>query len=243
VIYIKKLWLSAFDSSELNTHNSHLKDAWLYVKSEVYLESNGAYQPVYRFDSVMYARKKNNYTSSGFITSALLQSVEELNSTDYALVKRKKQFTRSQIDGFNSQYVSSQALNPTKGVYLSFEDFKNNRPRYTDFDCKFESLADIVYVQEHGQSVPVNNLWGFSNGEYVFIRMGSNFFPLYREQNTWEFFGTATMEAKSPRMPVIMGAGLPLAIVSAGAAELASYEKKLVNMRAFQVDIENGKFY
>ncbi|WP_315816432.1 hypothetical protein [Paraflavitalea speifideaquila] len=63
VIYIKKLWLSEFDSTELNLHNTHVRNAWLYLKTEMYLHSNGVYYPIHRFDSVIYARKTNSYTS------------------------------------------------------------------------------------------------------------------------------------------------------------------------------------
>jgi hypothetical protein len=245
VIYIKKLWLSEFDSSELNTHNTHVKNAWLYLTSEIYLQTHNTYLPVYRYDSVVYARKKNNYTSGGFIASTLLESLDRLNNVDFAQLHHRRKITQSQVDSFYQQYANRTTVKPVKGVYLSFSDFKNNRPAYTDFEVRFESLADIVYVREaDGQLYPKKNIWGISNGEKVFIRMAANYFPLYNQNKTWEFYGSAATDTRGFRMPVILGAGLPLAIASAGAAQFSSYdEKQLVNMRAFQVDIENGKFY
>jgi hypothetical protein len=245
VIYIKKLWLSEFDSSELNTHNTHVKNAWLYLTSEIYLQHQDTYLPIYRYDSVVYARKKNNYTSGGFISATLLESLERLNHVDFAQIHHRRKITQAQVDSFYQQYANSTIIKPTKGVYLSFSDFKNNRPAYTDFEVRFESLADIVYVREaDGQLYPKKNIWGISNGEKVFIRMAANYFPLYNQDKTWEFYGSAATDTRILRMPVILGTGLPLAIASAGAAQFASYdEKQLVNMRAFQVDIENGKFY
>lgn len=245
VIYVKKLWLSEFDSSELNTHNTHVRNAWLYLTSEMYLQSYNSYQPVYRYDSVVYARKKNNYTSGSFIGTTLLESLERLNNIDFAQIHHRKKLSQPQVDSFYSRYANSAAIKPVKGVYLSFSDFKNNRPAYTDFEVRFESLADIVYVRDaDGQLYPKKNIWGISDGEKVFIRMAANYFPLYSQEKTWEFYGSAATDTKGLRMPVILGAGLPLAIASAGAAQFTSYdEKQLVNMRAFQVDIENGKFY
>lgn len=245
VIYIKKLWLSEFDSSELNTHNTHVRNAWLYLTTEIYLQTQGSYLPVYRYDSVVYARKKNNYTSGGFMGTTLAESLDRLHKVDFAQIQRRKRITQSQVDSFYQQYANSAVVKPVKGVYLSFSDFKNNRPAYIDFEVRFESLADIVYVKDaDGQFYPKKNVWGISDGDKVFIRMAANFFPLYSQEKTWEFYGSAAIDTRGLRMPVILGAGLPLAIASAGAAQFASYdEKQLVNMRAFQVDIENGKFY
>jgi len=246
VIYIKKLWLSEFDSSELNTHNTHVRNAWLYLTSEIYLQTKDAYQAVYRFDSVIYVRKGNSYTSGGFIAENLLQSMDRLQRVDFTQVQHKRPLTQEQVDAYYQQYAANTAtIKPPKGVYLTFNDFKNHRPTYTDFNVKFESLADVVYVKEaDGQYYPKKNIWGISDGEHVFIRMAANYFPLYNQQNTWEFYGSAALDARGPRIPVVLGAGLPMTIASAGAAQFTSFsEKQLVNMRAFQVDIENGKFY
>jgi hypothetical protein len=244
VIYIKKLWLSEFDSSELSLHNTHVRNAWLYLKTEIYLRSKGAYYPIYRFDSVIYARKNNSYTSGGFISSTLLHALQVLDRTNFAKVMQKRSLDLATVDAFNNLVASPALPKPAKGVYLSFDEFKSGQPSCTDYEVRFESLADIIYVKEAGGVIyPKRNVWGFSDGETVFIRMGSNFFPLYNQEKTWEFYGTAAMEFRAPRMPVLPGAGLPLMIASAGVAEFSQYEKRLVNLRAFQVDIENGKFY
>ncbi|WP_315816433.1 hypothetical protein [Paraflavitalea speifideaquila] len=149
------------------------------------------------------------------------------------------------MDAFNNLYTGSSTLpKPAKGVYLSYHEFKNSTPSCTNFEVKFESLADIIYVKEaDGSLYPKRNVWGFSDGETVFIRMGSNFFPLYNQERTWEFYGTAAMDFRSFRIPVVPGAGIPLMLAAAGAAEFSQYERRLVNLRAFQVDVENGKFY
>ncbi|MDF2191709.1 hypothetical protein [Paraflavitalea sp. CAU 1676] len=245
VVYLRKMWLSEFDSAELSLHNTHPKNAWLYLKAEVYLQSAEALHPVYRIDTVVYARKHNGYTSGGFITNTLLQGLEELGRTDFAQVMRRRKMTQEQVDAFNSRYfLTPDQWKPAKGVYLSFNEFKKGTPSAPDFEVRFESLTDILYVKEQdGKLYPRKNVWGFCDGEITFIRMGSNFFPLYNHQQTWEFYGTASMEFKAPRMPVIAGASWPLLLASAGVSEVTQYEKRLVNLRAFQVDVENGKFY
>ncbi|PZR32340.1 MAG: hypothetical protein DI538_19655 [Azospira oryzae] len=245
VIYVKNLWLSEFDSAELNLHNTHVRNAWLYLKAEIYLQTKETYHPVYRMDSVIYVRKTNSYTSGGFITSSFVKGLETLNHIDYARVLNKRKLTQTDIDAFNNQYTSAPTLpQPAKGVFLSYNEFKNSHPSCTDFQVRFESLADVVYVKEaDGQYYAKKNIWGFSDGHTVFIRMGSNFFPLYNQNKTWEFYGSASMETLGLRMPVIAGMGLPVMLASAGANEFSQYEKRLVNLRAFQVDIENGKFY
>lgn len=244
-IFIKKLWLSEFDSAELNLHNTHLRNAWLYVKAEVYLRTPAAYHPVFRFDSIVYARKQNGYTSGGFITQTLLDALQRLNQTDFAQIIARKSITPNQVDAYNkiSTTVPTAGI-PAKGIYTSYSDFRKGQPTATEYEVKFESLTDIVYVKEQdGKTYPRKDIWGFSDGQTVFIRMGSNFFPLYHHQNTWEFYGTAAMEFRAPRMPVLAGASLPFLLATTNATEISQYEKRLINLRAFQVDTENGKFY
>jgi hypothetical protein len=245
VIYIKKLWLSEFDSTELDTHNTHLRNAWVYLTSEMYLANAASYHAIYRYDSVLYARKKNNYTSGGFIAGALLESLDRLSNVDFAKLNSRPVITQAQVDGFYRQYAIDVANNkPQRGVYLSFNDFKHNKPVYTDFEIRFEAVADVVYVKDtDGQYYPKKNIWAISDGDKVFIRMAHNYFPLYNQQNTWEFYGSAAIDTRFFRIPAITGAGSPMAMTTVSAAQFTNYEKQLVNMRAFQVDIENGKFY
>lgn len=244
-IFIKKLWLSEFDSAELSLHNSDIRNAWLYVKAEVYLRTPTAYHPIFRIDSIVYARKQNSYTSGGFITQTLLDALQRLCRTDFAQVVSRKSLSPSQVDKYNKFSTATPANRiTTKGIYASFYDFKKGQPTATDYEVKFEKLTDIVYVKEQdGKMYPRRDIWGFSDGQTVFIRMGSNYFPLYHHQNTWEFYGTAAMEFRAPRMPVLAGAGWAFMLASAGATEISQYEKRLINLRAFQVDTENGKFY
>lgn len=244
-IFIKKLWLSEFDSTELSLHNTHVRNAWLYIKAEVYLRTPAAYHPIYRIDSVLYARKQNGYTSGGFITNTLLEALGRLTVTDFAQITARKSMTPSQVDNYNKHSTAAPAERvPARGIYASFTDFKKGAPTATDFEVKFETLTDIVYVKESdGALYPRKDIWGFSDGQTVFIRMGSNFFPLYYQQRTWEFYGTAAMEFKAPRMPMLAGASWPFMLAAASATEITQYEKRLINLRAFQVDMENGKFY
>ncbi|WP_276481236.1 hypothetical protein [Paraflavitalea pollutisoli] len=244
-IFVKKLWLSEFDSAELNLHNTHLRNAWLHVKAEVYLRTPAAYHPVFRIDSILYARKQNGYTSGGFITQMLVDALQRLEQADFSQIVSRKTLSPSQVDAYNKHTTTTPSAHvPVKGIYSSFTDFKKGKPSATEYEVRFETLTDIVYVKEQdGNTYARKDIWGFSDGQTVFIRMGSNFFPLYNHQNTWEFYGTAAMEFKAPRMPVLAGAGWPFLLAAAGATEITQYEKRLINLRAFQVDVENGKFY
>jgi hypothetical protein len=211
----------------------------------MYLANAGNYHAIYRYDTVLYARKKNNYTSGNFIAGALLESMERLNKIDFVKLNSRQAITQAQVDAYYRQYAMDAAsYQPMRGVYLSFDDFKDHKPAYTDFEIRFEAVADVVYIKDtDGQYYPKKNIWGISDGEKIFIRMGHNYFPLYNQQNTWEFYGSAAIETRFFRMPSLSGSGAPMAMTTVSAAQFTNYEKQLVNMRAFQVDIENGKFY
>ena len=70
------------------------------------------------------------------------------------------------------------------GIYLTFEDFKNNTPIYTNFEIKYRSGTTILYVMctDSSQSYDceVKQPWGYCLNKSVFIYQGfgGNYFRL-----------------------------------------------------------------
>ena len=52
------------------------------------------------------------------------------------------------------------------GVYLSFEEFKNNNPSIKDFEVTKDKLNDIITTKEtNGRQMPPSFAWGYSVGK------------------------------------------------------------------------------
>jgi len=70
------------------------------------------------------------------------------------------------------------------GIYLTFDDFKNNRPVYTDFEIKYRGGSTYLYVMCADSSrtydCEVKEPWGYCLNKSVFIHQGygGNYFRL-----------------------------------------------------------------
>lgn len=91
--------------------------------------------------------------------------------------------------GFRSeaQYDSAKVYPDfrfNEGIYLSFDDFKNNRPVYTNFEIKYRGGSTYLYVMCADSSrtydCEVKKPWGYCQNNSVFIHqgLGDNYFRL-----------------------------------------------------------------
>ena len=249
LLVLKKLWISSFDSLELVYTKYARTHDLLYFKADVFFQSGEAWYPVFRYDTVLVLPLKYKSEPDLYIQQALDLFFEKLQPVNFNLIQNRKFVTRDYIDSTYAvtwQLPIHQADKPAKGVYITYEDFKNNRPSYTDYEVKFERIGDNLYVKEEdGKYYYRNKVWGFCNGEDIFIKMGLNYFPLFRSQHTWEFYGTNQLRTVDGSLPVFIGPTVPLSftLFTAGTDAFRFENKLLGKLRPFQVDPETGKFY
>jgi hypothetical protein len=250
LVCIKKFWISDFDKSELKTADKNQRFDNIYYKAEIYYKVGDQYYPVRRIDSVFAMKRRTQFVPPTFVEQVFKYTVSLMQETDWAAMAKKRSVERQRIDSFNRS-IALPVLNDTgyrKGVFVTFAEFKNNRPSYTEFELKTGRLSDILYVTEaDGKSYVKRDVWGFFDGKNLFIRMGINFFPLHRQNQTWEFFGTNNLEQNDirPIFPTVMN-GSPVAYFFASAAMDAtgSISSTVLNkLRPFQVDIETGEMF
>jgi hypothetical protein len=249
LVCIKKLWVTDFNRYELESDREMNLVMSLHLKAEIYLKSGENYFPARRIDTVISSNRLQKFAVDYFIQHALVMTVEDVQHADFGSITKRRSIERRRIDSFNmaNSYPLVQTVTPQKGVYLNFSEFKNNRPGYKEFDIKFEKLLDVMYVKEvDGKFYAKKNVWGFYNGRNFFIRMGNNYFPLFRQQQTWEFFGSNSIRDRQINTGTLLGnTAVPFAFgfLVAGAAENIKVNSKLVRLRPFQLDMETGLFY
>ena len=78
---------------------------------------------------------------------------------------------------------------PATGVFLTFQDFLNNKPRIAQFKFKKGKLTDELYSINNGKEELLNKYWGFSDSSSLYINIGMNAFKAIRKQNTFEVVG------------------------------------------------------
>ena len=126
-----------------------------------------------------------------------------------------------------------------RGVYLTFDDFLNNRLTAYKFSLEQDEESDYLYIEENGEEKLFTDFWGFSDGENLYIKLGFNFFKLTKDNNTYSFWGCRRAVHTTPsrnknRVVRYMAFG--------NLANLRNAKLKNL-LRPMQLDMETGKAY
>jgi len=216
---------------------------------------------MYRFDSVFNDEINKPYKPVNALTNALALMINKLKHTDFTSIKQRRAMSEADVESFNTRLIDApvfKVAKPIKGVYMSFDEFKNNRPAYTDYEIKFGKLTDELDVKSpDGKSFTTQAAWGVCDGEDIYIKLGRNFFKLYPMQKTWEFFGTGSMYRNDPDMQNSPGVknqkdiyhnetnqtpNGPETFRTRNASPFFT-STKLGELYPYQVDIETGAIY
>lgn len=241
VMYLRKMWVTYRDSVE-RVHDMNLSDAFVRVhfKADFFIQGNEGYSPLLRFDTVVLYKGKFKKHTANIIEDPILLALDKLKQVNYTQVFASRQYALADINRHYEQLLQAPVLNAVhvaKGVYESFEDFRQNKPSDTAFRLKLEPIADLLYVKDkHGNEQVKRNVWAISDGDHLYIRYGNNFFPLYRQGKTWEFYG---MEFRPRPKPSSSGNSIAYQM-GAGLYDVMAEKYKGSRLKAYQVDAETG---
>lgn len=206
LIVMKRFWISGNSSSNnkrMEVSNSVKDDNSIHCKWEYYLGKNGNYLPVKRMDTTFsIAENLKNYLNDElslkrlFYVKRSLNALIEVLDFSNAIIQFDKQNkkTFTEILEFNERMNNIPVLKDSsfkKGVYLSFNDFKNNHPSIAEFVekkmryGKLNTNSEIYLEDLKGETI--SNYWGYSDGrDFRYGMLGNE--KIYRIQNTFCFF-------------------------------------------------------
>jgi len=204
LIVMKSFWLSTVDSRKnkrVELARQVTKDCYLHSKWEYYIGKEGLYLPVKRMDTVFRLAKgfeflveaEFNNRERSFVSSSLNSMVEILDFSN-AIIQFKDQPKKSlnEISEYNNKRNLLPVLqdqNFKRGIYFSFEEFKNNKPSIEDFvEKKMRyGLANSEIYLEDMKGETIGQYWGYSDGaKFRYGMLGND--KIYRIQNTFCFF-------------------------------------------------------
>lgn len=248
LIVMKRFWLGA-DSKRNNKRvevtNSVESNNTIYCKWEYYLGKNGKYLPVKRVDTVIqnsielskYIQEEFSEKKLSFFKYALRGLIEILDYSNaikqFDSVPKK---TWIAVNEFNQKMNLMPALLGNtfkKGVYLSFDDFRKNRPSIIDFQEKKMHYGKMnanteIYLEDMTGTI-ISNYWGYSDGTVFRYGMLGND-KIYRIQNTFCFF--------------IKVLGYVISSdTQAGSGMVTTSKNKYEIWVPFQIDMETGEIY
>jgi len=256
LMVIKKLWLS--DELNLNYHiyaDSRFAgpaslDVWtsgIDVTIEFYLHDGNSYYPMYRYDSVISKALTISEYGSQYIALAFQLAMGKLAQMDsrVPVIMNKTKFSLAEIKLHIQNDYNVPALRDTafrQGVYMSFNEFKNNNPSKADFELKKDRLADIVYIkQQDGTDYVARNIWGYCDGKNVYVASADNFFLLQRIANAFYIFGAKSPKRNESRNNASAGSYN----TTPGAPTPFQYNsiRTAIQLEPFQLDWSTGKLY
>jgi hypothetical protein len=223
----------------------------IVVKIEFYSKIKLNYYALYRYDSILSGVHSVSYFGSDYLSVGLTESLSKLTYMDHSIfsvIANRKPFSLEEIKEHNSKSFDLAILKDTalkSGVYVTFEEFKTNKPSKIDFEIKKEKLTDIVYIKEaDGKEYPIRDIWGYSDGKKTFVKSLDNFFLLQRKENAFYIYGSKQFTRDRSRdyipnaTPGFVGSsGIFVPSVQTGEQSIK------LRLKPYQLDWDTGKLY
>jgi hypothetical protein len=240
-IVIKHLWL---DGQPSNPAYRSTCTASL----DVYLKNNEQYSPLFKIDTVLASIKPLLKTDDDLLSAPFqlcFQKFQQIHLEQTIATRRKlsaEQVSAYYQQQFNSVTAKGDSL--VKGVFLTFQDFLQNRPAYKEFTVKNEALTDDLYVIENGKETMLSKFWGYCDGKNNYIKLGHSLFRLYRQNKTYDVYGANEVDHRG--VPKTKGVSSPdpigIAVHAIDYAAQQSERDKLI-MKAMQLNMETDRVY
>lgn len=161
---------------------------------DVYAKKDSLYQPLFKIDydflnfyNFKIARLEEWY----FLPFDSMAKMLKAYNLEKAFTTRRKIY-ETEIRSFYTERLNNAAMieYPTqKGIYLSFDDLKNNKILTTDFKVENGKVTDELYLIDGDSKQILTDFWGCFDGKTFFIKSGYNIFPALQQQNTFEVYG------------------------------------------------------
>lgn len=258
VMIVKKFWISGIikrdDNQNLNGLQSDTvsrRITNLQARIEFYLKDRSDYYALYRFDSTLSKNRWASQDASELVEETLTASLSKLVSMSpgiHQMMNGKRKFSWDEIELHNHKRFDLPILNDSvyvSGIYLSFDEFKNNDPSEKNFEMSKDKLTALIFVrQPDGKLVPVHDAWGYCDGRNLYIRSLSNYFLLQRRENSFYTYGSKEYGHKT--VFSFPGTGIATEAISgtSGANYIpgeASSEGFTMKLRPYAVDWDDGQ--
>jgi len=236
VVVIRHLWLDG-------DHPTKAFRSSLRIAFDCYEKNEDGYIPRFRLDTLITSAIRLNLCAATLVADAFAACANRMNEGFDPSVGNR--LTAAELE-LRYRKPLQQAFftdsTPVDGVYLSYKDFLQKKPAYTDFRLVHQELSDEIYINDNGKEKMLSKTWGYVlNGQY-YIRLHHSFFPMVRQQNGFDLLGYEILNYifPKPKPPVQTPGDL------IGAA-LSSIDEKLsrdkFDFKPMQLNMETGKPY
>jgi hypothetical protein len=209
LVILRTLWLSDanYNRAEYLRDPEHGHErTHIRLKAEIYAIRDGRYIPVLRYDTLQTIMKKrileerSPYYEWGLNLTLLLNDLADSASR---LTSAKEESSRwvalQDIQRFNASRFNAPIGDdlPARGVYVTFEEFRNNTPSIQNFEIKLENHERLLYIRESGNTFYSHEVWGYCDGKDIYVMRDGILCPAWKEGKA--FYVPAAMATANSR--------------------------------------------
>jgi hypothetical protein len=257
LIVLRALWLSDaryIREDLVRDPDRRFEKTHIRLKAEVYAVKDNRYLPVIRFDTLQATKKMTYYASlqapysdwGKNLASILADLADSSSSVTARRQNGDRRISLEDIRQFNtSRFKAPIGIDTTltRGVYNSFEEFRNNAPSIRDFEVKVEDDRRILYTREAGNSYYTHDAWGYCDGKDVYIMRDGVLYSAWREGKAFYFYRDIISRVNPPdaeKNPAAKGISMQSATSGDSVSgRHADYKRRYV----YSVDMDTGNVY
>jgi len=221
LVILKDFWMNELKEKEQKDSDAAKRKtqpvAKLTLNADVFILNNDRYNALARIDTVIFETQSLGSTYNNLMEKALEALHEKMiaaftenrfrNKTKFT----KEFVTSSYIPRYKTKILTDTILK--KGVYFSYEDFKNNAPASVNFKVSSVGSSYVLHLIENGTEVFERKAWGVNDGKNTYIVQNGQLYPLYRSNNAFYWMGYKEVTKANYNMPVYVPGGGGTAIM------------------------------
>jgi hypothetical protein len=188
------------------------------IEVECYYKYGDKLFPAVRFDTSYTHRFPVIFLNVSSTIKELLKPLsEKIEQADLQRIAKRKAYSETEIikrytDRFNIPILTTSTYK--KGIYKNFNEFKNNSPSIDSFTITTDKLkvnatgrknidltslayralqkrnTAIFLYDESNRLISPSDVFGYSDGQTIWIQHGAFFYPLEKVSNAFEFMYT-----------------------------------------------------
>jgi hypothetical protein len=247
LIVLRNLWLSDANYGR----EEKLKDpailherTHIRLKAEIYAFRDSVFTPILRFDTLQAYKRDNRYTSivtyyslwNKDVTAILCDMADSAALLTVTRQGKGRQLHLADILAYNQTRFETPItgnITITPGVYISFEECRNNKPSVQHFEIRMENNYRLLYIGESGSNTYYSHdAWGCSDGKNIYMMHDGVLYPVWKEDRAFYFLAPPTPPALGPD-------GKPVAPEYFTASSRSETNQR----RIYTVDMDTGKTY
>lgn len=253
IIVLRKFWVYGIYSSEEKWRSSGTKVNYaLKAGIDFFLLSDSLYVPLIRRDTSLPFYETGRVSERGTSMISTLKDFLKSLSIDSVIsqVSHRKKLNYQELNEYYDKYFNKPVIHDSelkKGVYMTFDEFKNNAPAYSNFEVRNTKLADDIYLIHGKDTSLTRTVWGYCDGKNRYIKSGTNLFLLNKYENGFSFIGCMKLtyvDYVGLSVPAIATSNPTINIIELGLRALTTPQNKFkLNLVPLYLDMESGEIY